>query len=202
MSDKDSRVFRVQSRQVNLTIGAALREWLPGTSWSEIRRLLATRHVTVSGNLCLDEGRRLKEHEVVKLLVHPAAIPPKQEDVRIRFLDAHLVVVEKPLECDAAASEERAWPHAASNCSRRSTNCFHVIKSGDGALSRGRAHRKTRQAGPKRLLVQDSTATPAGAVHRIDRNGGLSSRARSVGAAGYAPSRSQPRTGCIGRQRG
>src|SRR6516162_2051369 len=96
MSDNYSRSFRVERRQANFTIGAALREWLPGRSWSEIRRLLAARHVTVSGNLCLDDGRRLKEDEVVKLLVHPAAAPPKQDDIRIRFLDKHLVVVEKP----------------------------------------------------------------------------------------------------------
>ncbi|MGE5193326.1 MAG: hypothetical protein ACM3U2_12595, partial [Deltaproteobacteria bacterium] len=111
MKQKDAQVFRVAPRQANLTIAAALRQWLPGKSWSDVRRLLSSRHVTVSGNLCLDEGRRLKEEEVVKLLPHPAAAPPREEDVRIRFLDAHLVVVEKPAGMTTLRHpEERNWP--------------------------------------------------------------------------------------------
>src|SRR5262245_64132434 len=111
MQKDGPQVFRVAPAQVNLTIAAALRQWLPGRSWSDVRRLLSSRHVTVSGNLCLDEGRRLKEEEVVKLLAHPAAAPPKEEDVRIRFLDAHLVVVEKPAGMTTLRHpEERNWP--------------------------------------------------------------------------------------------
>src|SRR5437867_4466320 len=63
MSEKDSQIFRVGPDEANLTIAAALRRWLTGKSWSDVRRLLSSRHVTVSGNLCLDEGRRLKADE-------------------------------------------------------------------------------------------------------------------------------------------
>src|SRR5579872_4351388 len=111
MGEKDSRMFRVEPGQVNLTIAAALRNWLPGKSWSDVRRLLASRHITVSGNLCLDEGRRLKLDEVVKVLAQPAAAPPKEDDVRIRYLDAHVVVVEKPAGMTTLRHpEERNWP--------------------------------------------------------------------------------------------
>src|SRR5258707_8556520 len=111
MGEKNSQVFHVDPREANLTIAAALRRWLAGKSLSDVRRLLSSRHVTVSGNLCLDEGRRLKEQEVVKILAHPAAAPPREADVRIRFLDAHLVVVEKPAGMTTLRHpEERLWP--------------------------------------------------------------------------------------------
>jgi 23S rRNA pseudouridine1911/1915/1917 synthase len=188
MSDKDSQVFRVQSRQGNLTIGAALREWLPGTSWSEIRRLLATRHVTVSGNLCLDEGRRLKEDEVVKLLVHPAAQPPKQEDVRIRFLDAHLVVVEKPAGMTTLRHpEERSWPQRRKQLQPTLDELLpHVIKKREMAAIRAKPARTGKFPGKpahKRPLVQAGPPRRLRPVHRIDREtSGLMIFARTVEA--------------------
>ena len=50
----------------------------------------------VSGNLCVDPGYRLRLVDVVKLLVHSLAPPPHDADVRIRYVDQHLVVIEKP----------------------------------------------------------------------------------------------------------
>jgi 23S rRNA pseudouridine1911/1915/1917 synthase len=94
--DSDGEIFRVLPRQVDQTIAAALREWLSGRSWSEIRRLLKTRRITVNGNLCVDDGYRLRLVDVVKVLTHSLAPPARQEDVRIRYLDQHIVVVEKP----------------------------------------------------------------------------------------------------------
>jgi 23S rRNA pseudouridine1911/1915/1917 synthase len=96
MSAPKDRVFRVLPRQVNQTIAAALREWLPGRPWSEVRRLLQSRRVILSGNLCTDAGCRLRLADVVKLLPHSLAPPAREEDVRIRYLDKHVVVVEKP----------------------------------------------------------------------------------------------------------
>lgn len=89
-------IFRVLPRQVGQTVAAALREWLPGKSWSEIRRLLKTRKIMVSGNLCDDAGYRLRLVDVVKLLPQSLAAPVREEDVRIRYLDKHIAVVEKP----------------------------------------------------------------------------------------------------------
>lgn len=89
-------IFRVLPRQVGQTVSAALREWLPGKSWSEIRRLLKTRKIMVSGNLCEDAGYRLRLVDVVKVLPQAMAAPAREEDVRIRYLDKHIAVVEKP----------------------------------------------------------------------------------------------------------
>ncbi len=194
MTAKESQVFRVQARQVNHTIGAALREWLPGKSWSEVKRLLSRRHVTVSGNLCLDEGRRLKEDEVVKLLVHPAASPPKQEDIRIRFLDAHLVVVEKPAGMTTLRHpEERSWPQRRKQLQPTLDELLpHVIKKRELAGLRdksahgGRKHSdrpgQTRSK-QKRPLVQPGPPRRLRPVHRIDREtSGLMIFARTVEA--------------------
>lgn len=111
MSEAEAPVFRVLPRQVNQTVAAALRVWLPGQSWSQIRGLLKGRRVLVSGNLCVDPGRRLSLQDVVKILPHPTAAPPTQEDVRVRYLDAHVVVVEKPAGMTSTRhAEERDWP--------------------------------------------------------------------------------------------
>ncbi len=83
-------------RQVEGTVAAALAQRLPGRSWGEVRRLLQSRRVMLSGNLCTDAGRRLRLADVVKLLPQPAAPPARGEDVRIRYLDKHVVVAEKP----------------------------------------------------------------------------------------------------------
>jgi 23S rRNA pseudouridine1911/1915/1917 synthase len=78
------------------TVAAALREWLPGKSWSDVRRLLKSRRVMVSGNLCVDAGYRLRLADVVKLLSYSLPPPACEADIRFRHLDQHLVVVEKP----------------------------------------------------------------------------------------------------------
>jgi 23S rRNA pseudouridine1911/1915/1917 synthase len=86
----------VAAAQAGLTFAALLRQRLPGQSWNQVRRLIATRRARVNGELCLDPARRLKEGETVELLARPAAKPCHEEAIVIRHLDEHLVVVEKP----------------------------------------------------------------------------------------------------------
>lgn len=110
MQQPAEQIFRVLPRQVNLPIATVLRQWLPDQAWSQIHRLLKTRRVMVSGNLCTDSGRRLTLHDVVKVLPHSAAPPPSEETVRIRYIDEHLVVVEKPSGLTTVRHvEERQW---------------------------------------------------------------------------------------------
>lgn len=111
MPEPDERIFRVLPRQVDLPISSALREWLPDLSWSQIRKLLQGRRVILSGNLCVDPGRRLTLRDVVKLLPHPLPPPPDEKAVRIRYIDEHVVVVEKPAGVTTTRhAEERDWP--------------------------------------------------------------------------------------------
>ncbi len=111
MAGPREHIFRVLPKQVDQTIAAALRQWMPGASWSEVRAMLKARRVMLSGNICADPARRLRLQDVVKILPHPAAPPPKDIDVRIVYLDPHVVVVEKPAGMTSLRhSEERHWP--------------------------------------------------------------------------------------------
>lgn len=165
---KDSQVFHVQPEQADQAICRLMRQWLPGKSWSEVQRLLKTRHVLVSGNLCVDEGRRLKAAEVVKILSQPAPAPPRDEDVRIQFVDPHLVVVEKPAGMTTLRhSEERSW-------SGRRKQLQPTL---DEVLPR--IIERKEQRGPKRKGIPKRVR----AVHRLDREtSGLMLFARTVDA--------------------
>jgi 23S rRNA pseudouridine1911/1915/1917 synthase len=61
--------------------------------------------------VCLDPARRLKTDDVIKIAAHSAARPPQTEDVKIRFLDGHVVVIEKPAGITTVRHpEEDEWP--------------------------------------------------------------------------------------------
>src|ERR1043166_1557808 len=80
----------------NQTLSAALRRRLTGRTWSQLRRLIESRYVSVNGNACTDAGRRLNTGDVVKVLKQPAVEPPQEHDIKVQYLDQHLIVVEKP----------------------------------------------------------------------------------------------------------
>ncbi|MFN0052378.1 MAG: RluA family pseudouridine synthase [Planctomycetales bacterium] len=180
------QTFRVSPDLQNQTIGTALRKWLPGKSWSDIKRLLKSRQVTVSGNLCLDDGRRLKLEEVVKLLPHSAAPPPQEQDVRIRYLDAHLVIVEKPAGMTTLRHpEERNWPKRRRQLQPTLDEILpRIIVQREGALAtRGRPLRGKKGKSPTHAPPAKGTLRRLRAVHRIDREtSGLMVFARSVDA--------------------
>jgi 23S rRNA pseudouridine1911/1915/1917 synthase len=91
-----AHIHTVTSEQEGMTLAALLRGLLPERSWSQVRRLIETRQVRIGGELCLDSARRVHEAESVELLDQPL-LPPRQEQaILIRYLDPHLVVVEKP----------------------------------------------------------------------------------------------------------
>ena len=78
------------------TILTALRAWMPGTSWAAARRLLHSRRIAINGFLCVDEARRVTAGEIVTVVDKPLPAPPAEDDVKIRFVDASVVVAEKP----------------------------------------------------------------------------------------------------------
>jgi 23S rRNA pseudouridine1911/1915/1917 synthase len=152
MSDAGEQVFRVLPRQADETITAALREWLPGKSWSEIRRLLQSRRIMLNGNLCVDSRRRLGGKDVVKVLVHPLPAPVREHDVRIRHLDLHVVVVEKP----AGTTSTRHDDESKSPGSRRQLQptLDEMLPRLIAKMERGRGKNALRPVKP---------------VHRLDR---------------------------------
>jgi 23S rRNA pseudouridine1911/1915/1917 synthase len=101
----------VAAGQVGATLAAAIRSHLTRQSWTQVRRLIANRRAKVNGELCLDPARRLKEGDVVELLDRPEPIPEARRiELTIRFLDTHVVVVEKPSGISTVRHPaERAW---------------------------------------------------------------------------------------------
>src|SRR4051812_22615406 len=111
MPPPDVKVFHVTEEQAQQTLLTLLRQWLPNESWSKVRKLLQGRHVQINGNLCLDEGRRVKAKDVVRVLGQSQARPPKDADVKIRYIDQHVVIVEKPAGMTTLRHiEEKDWP--------------------------------------------------------------------------------------------
>jgi 23S rRNA pseudouridine1911/1915/1917 synthase len=95
VTNPPSETFTADETQTG-TILTALRRWLPGQSWSAVRKLLESRRVAINGVLCLDEARRLSCGESVTIAQRSLPRPPGPDDVTIRFVDRSIVVVEKP----------------------------------------------------------------------------------------------------------
>jgi len=138
---------------------AALRRWRPGASWSQVKRWIQNRHVQINGNLCTDETRPLKAGDVVKVWKEPRAAPARADDVRIQYLDAHLVVVEKPAGVTALRhSEEQHWPERRRQFQPTLDELVRQILARK-AKSRGRPAHGRRPEPPS-----------IRAVHRLDRD--------------------------------
>ena len=92
------------------TVLALLRTLRPGESWSQLRTQLRKACVSLNDIVCIDEARRVAVGDVVAVGEHPLAPPPTSEAVRIHFVDAHVVVVEKPSGMMThRRPEERNW---------------------------------------------------------------------------------------------
>jgi 23S rRNA pseudouridine1911/1915/1917 synthase len=148
------------------TLAALLRALLPGQSWSEVRRLIETRCVKINDELCLDPARRVHEGEIIEVLPRPAAKPQQPEQLTIRHLDEHVVVVEKPSGVNTVRHPaERAWTERRKALSPT----LEDIVPPQIVRQEGRA----RQGPPPRLRV----------VQRLDKEtSGLVVFARSVAA--------------------
>jgi 23S rRNA pseudouridine1911/1915/1917 synthase len=102
--------FPIGPEEAGTTLACAVRRRLPGCSWSDVRRLIETRRAKINGELCLDPARRVHEGEVIEVLPRPAAKPQQPEQVVIRHLDEHVVVVEKPSGINTVRHPaERSW---------------------------------------------------------------------------------------------
>jgi 23S rRNA pseudouridine1911/1915/1917 synthase len=102
--------FLISAEQEGITVAALLRWHLPGHSWNQVRRVIETRRVRIGDDMCLDPARRLHEGETVELLAVPAAVRRQQEQIAIRHLNQHLVVVEKPAGVSTVRHpSERDW---------------------------------------------------------------------------------------------
>lgn len=168
MPRPDVQVFHASPADNGLTLVSALRRWLKGPSWNQVRQLIRGRRVQIHGNLCVDEGRKLVNGDVVRVLPHAQSAPPREDDVEIRYLDAHVVVVEKPAGMTTLRHrEEQDWP------SRRKNRQLTLDEALPMILAR-------RAKSPRPVKGQ---RPPVRAVHRLDRDtSGLMIFARTAAA--------------------
>lgn len=102
--------IKIGESQAGLTMEAILRRALTDHSWTQVRRLVASRRVVLNGELCLDGARRLKEGDTLEMRAGPAPVPRTHEAIVVRHLDVHLVVVEKPANISTVRHPtEREW---------------------------------------------------------------------------------------------
>lgn len=78
------------------TLAASLRKLRPELSWTQVKKLISGRHIHVNGNLCVEEDRRLRTDDVVHVFAEAKGAPARPQDLRIIYMDAHLVIVDKP----------------------------------------------------------------------------------------------------------
>jgi 23S rRNA pseudouridine1911/1915/1917 synthase len=102
--------FTVTAEQAQQTLAALLRQWLPGQSWSQVRKLVAARRVKLNGELWLDDARRLKEGDTVEVLARPLPEPVLTDSIVIRHIDSQVIVIEKPAGISTVRHPaEREW---------------------------------------------------------------------------------------------
>lgn len=102
--------FAVAPEQANQTLAALLRQWLPGQSWSQVRKLVAARRVMLNGETWLDDARRLKAGDRVEVLGRPAQLAELLDRIVVRHVDEQVVVVEKPAGISTVRHPaERDW---------------------------------------------------------------------------------------------
>jgi 23S rRNA pseudouridine1911/1915/1917 synthase len=147
--------FVISEAQVGQTVLAALRIMRPGESWSKLRTQLRNSFVSVNNVVCVDEARRVVLGDVIELGQRPRTPPPSPNDVRIHYVDPHVVVVEKPAGMMThRRPEERHW--SAERKARQPTL--------DEALNE-RLNRRPAQRGRGR-----SRGSLVRCVHRLDRD--------------------------------
>ena len=143
------------------TVLTALRKRLPKQpSWSAVRKLMKARRIAIGGVLCLDESRRLSRGESVTVTDKSLAPPPRDGDVKIQFIDKHIVVVEKPSGMlSIRRKSEYAWPWEKRNQQPTLDECVPRIISEYAAKKnkKQRDHRRHPKLFPVHRLDRDSS---------------------------------------------
>jgi 23S rRNA pseudouridine1911/1915/1917 synthase len=174
-----SRTFHLAAEHNGLTLAAALKRLLDDHSWSHVRKLIAGRQIQVNGNLSLDAERKVGAGDVVKLFGQSLAPPATAEDVRLAYIDEHLLVIEKPAgvttlrhreETDLPQRRKQLQPtldeliqrRLAQHLGIRLADETHTNPKHQRGIRRAERHRGRSLQIDKRLAIRP--------VHRLDRD--------------------------------
>ena len=186
------RTYHIRPVLDGQTLAAGLRGLIAKLSWADARRLILSRQVQVNGNLVLDDARRLKAGDVVKVFEHPKAPVPTERDVRVVDVDADLIVVDKPAGITTLRhAEERDWDDRRKQRQPTLDEAVQAIlptvwpprpatrarvergpaRGGDGGRDRAGPPGILRRTGGRATTPPSGVGLPrVRAVHRLDRD--------------------------------
>jgi 23S rRNA pseudouridine1911/1915/1917 synthase len=160
MALEDTGEWFVPAELAGSTLTSALRHFCVGSTWSQVRRLVEMRRVTVNRVLSLDDSRRLTAGERVTLVPSPLPLPPDDNDTSVRHFDGSIIVAEKPAGMVSLRhGEEIHWPPARR---RRQTSLDESLLR---MISQRERHERDLSTLPPKLRRQHLRS-----VHRIDRD--------------------------------
>jgi 23S rRNA pseudouridine1911/1915/1917 synthase len=158
MSRVDER-FTVGAGAAGAALGAFLRDAVPGSAWSAVKRWIASGKVFVDGQPVTSAGARLRPGQQVELRM--AAPRPQGDRPRIELVhqDAQVVVLDKPSGVSSVPYEKReggtamdlvreAWRRQGRRATDTPLLVVHRIdKATSGLLMFARTKRAERELG-------------------------------------------------------
>ncbi len=168
-SPEQFRLFHLQSQHAGQTLGSVLKQFLSESSWGQIQTWIRLRHVQINGNLCCDAARRLTERDVIKFWHEPLAKPVTADQLRLPYLDEHLLVVEKPAGITSVwHREERRLPDKRRQLQ---PTLEELLPDAIGkAIGYPRDPRALGRAPKHGRKMQSHGRWPVFPVHRLDRD--------------------------------
>jgi 23S rRNA pseudouridine1911/1915/1917 synthase len=174
MKPTETKIFTVSRSFGDKTIAAFLRNVLTDITWSEVKKLLAARQVTINDRTETSEAYRLSGGERVIVgqpeVKNSPAEGKKTPDVKIVYLDDHVVVVEKPAGLTTIRHPHELREYHSSKVPFLPDTLIQVLPK---LIVREEKKR-----------VRKGTPPPLKAVHRLDKDtSGLLVMARNYQAA-------------------
>lgn len=161
-------LFHLQPQHAGQTLAAVLKLLIPNCTWGLAQQWIYQRQVQVNGNLCMDPARRVTAKDVIKFWKEPLAKPVTAEQLRLPYIDEHLLVVEKP------AGITSVWHRAERHMPARRRELQPTLEELlPAAIAKAIGPRRSlRPGGPAKGRGQKvpTERWPVFAVHRLDRD--------------------------------
>ncbi len=111
-------IHKVSEESEGATLASIIRKINPELTWSMIKKLIALGHAKIGSDICLDPVRRVHQNEEVELLAKPESKALVRQEITFRYIDQHLVVVEKLAGINSVRHPaERDWKESRKSLS-------------------------------------------------------------------------------------